>query len=72
MFYVKTEIGDYCTIKTEITDENVFTRCPKCGCEHSIDLVEILQDGDADLFSTSVFCTACTPSHREGAKPSAY
>ena len=27
MFYVKSQIGENSAIVTEITDENVFTRC---------------------------------------------
>jgi hypothetical protein len=27
----------------EITDENVFTRCPGCGDEVSVDLAELFQ-----------------------------
>ena len=33
MFYVKSQIGENSAIVTEITDENVFTRCPDCGSE---------------------------------------
>lgn len=44
MFYVKTKINDETTITTELTDENVFTHCPKCGTEFPVDLVEILGD----------------------------
>ena len=31
MFYIKTRKPNGKTIRTEITDENVFTRCPDCG-----------------------------------------
>lgn len=33
MFYLKTKLANGKVIKTEITDENVFTRCPDCGRE---------------------------------------
>ena len=60
MFYIKTK--QYCgkTTTTEITDENVFTRCPECGREMPVDLAEIFADGEGDLFSTQVVCAACT------------
>ena len=59
MFYIKTK--QYCgkTINIEITDENVFTRCPECGREMPVDLAEIFADGEGDLFSTQVVCAAC-------------
>ena len=65
MFYIKTK--QYCgkTITTEITDENVFTRCPECGREMPIDLAEIFADGEGDLFSTHVFCAACSKASTE-------
>jgi len=47
-------------ITTEITDENVFTQCPGCGSEVSIDLVELFSDGAGDLFGTAVYCADCT------------
>lgn len=60
MFYVKTKINDETTITTELTDENVFTHCPKCGTEFPVDLVEILGDGNSDLFGTAVYCAECS------------
>ena len=65
MFYIKTKQHSGKTITTEITDENVFTRCPECGREMPIDLAEIFADGEGDLFSTQVFCAACTNESAE-------
>ena len=59
MFYVKTQFNEETTLTTEITDENVFTRCPRCGSEIRSDLVDILADGDGDLFGTTVLCDDC-------------
>jgi hypothetical protein len=56
MFYVKQDFG-YAEVKTEITDENVFTTCPKCGCELNVDLVELFSDREADLCGTAVYCS---------------
>ena len=59
MFYVKTSFG-CADVVTEIHCDNVFTRCPECGSELSIDLAEVFTDEDADLECTSILCSACT------------
>ena len=66
MFYLKTKMPNGEVVKTEITDENVYTRCPDCGRELPVDLVEIFSDGEGDLYSTNIICSACTKKH--GAK----
>lgn len=58
MFYVKTQISEDAEIKIEIND-NVFTTCPECGKEFKIDLQSLLEDGESDLYSTSVLCKDC-------------
>ena len=60
MFYIKTKQHSGKMVSAEITDENVFTRCPECGREMPVDLAEIFADGEGDLFITQVFCAACT------------
>ena len=45
MFYLKTQMPNGGVAKTEITDENVYTRCPDCGRELPVDLVEVFSDG---------------------------
>ena len=60
MFYIKTREPGARVVRTEITDENVYTRCPDCGRELPIDLAEVFSDGEGDLFSTSIICSACT------------
>lgn len=60
MFYTKTQLPGGKVVKTEITDENVYTHCHDCGRELSVDLVEVIADGEGDLVSTSIICTACT------------
>jgi len=64
MFYTKTAIGNT-TIETEINDETVFTRCPRCGKEISIDLQEQFASGDFSLCGSVVFCTNCS-ARKEG------
>lgn len=60
MFFVKTRIDNNTVLTTEITDENVFTHCPDCGAEVQIDLAELAEDGELDLFGTSVCCPECS------------
>jgi hypothetical protein len=62
MFYVKQNFG-YAEVTTEITDENVFTRCPECDKEIAVDLVELFSDGEGDLFSTTCLCRECSKKH---------
>ena len=42
MFYVKEPIMDNMEFQMEITDKNVFCRCPVCGKEVSVNLEEVL------------------------------
>lgn len=63
MFYVKAKISKCAHINAEITDENVFNRCPDCGCEHAVDLVAVIKGG-GDLYGTSVYCDECAKRHR--------
>ena len=65
MFYIKTKQHSGKMVSTEITDENVFTRCPGCGREMPVDLADIFADGEGDLFSTKIFCAACTKASAE-------
>ena len=65
MFYVKGKINGK-TVKTEITDENVFTTCPDCGCEEMFNLAEVfadakeIADDSIDIFGTEIVCSNCT------------
>lgn len=68
MFYVKEKMNDVMEISIEISDENVFCHCPICGSEVSVDLAEILSDGESDLFATAVFCSECSKKIRDGGK----
>jgi hypothetical protein len=63
MFYTKKTLPNGRTIKTELTDENVFTRCPVCDCELSVDLQELFADGETDLCGTAIYCSACSKNY---------
>lgn len=65
MFYVKTKIGEGCTLRTEITDENTYTICIDCGNEIQIDLDEVIIDGHIDLYGMGVRCEECSYKHAE-------
>ena len=60
MFFVKEKLSDAVEVSVEITDENVFTRCPGCGDEVSVDLAELFSDGVSDLYGTAVYCDECS------------
>ena len=60
MFYVKEPINDAMEVTVEISDENVFCRCPVCGREGLVDLGEVLGDGKGDLSGTAVLCEDCS------------
>lgn len=60
MFYIKTKQPGGKTVNTEVTDENVFTRCLECSKEISVDLAELFSDGEGDLYSSGIICEDCT------------
>ncbi len=67
MFYTKTQIGEDTQLTTEITDENVFTRCVECGVELQVDLVELASDEHFDLCDTGIYCSKCSFKRWKGA-----
>lgn len=46
--------------KLFIEDDNVYTRCPRCGKEMQIDLGGAVIDGALDLYGTSWYCERCS------------
>lgn len=60
MFYVKTQLGEAVELIVAIQEDNVVTYCPGCGKEIAMDLTELLQSGDHDLYSTRVYCAQCS------------
>lgn len=63
MFYVKTQLARWNEIETEITDKNVFCRCPHCGREVQVNLSWFAGDEDFDINSTSVLCIPCSAAY---------
>lgn len=59
MYFIKAELADGITIRSEITGENVYCTCPKCGAEVPVDLGAAVTEDGLDLYGTSVFCEAC-------------
>lgn len=59
MFYMKHK-GK----KLEIREDNVYTICPECSKEHTVDLQEILASGETDLYGTAVYCPTCSEAYR--------
>lgn len=66
MFYVKTQIGEAVELTVAIQDDNIVTRCPACGREFAIDIVELFRDGESDLYGTAVYCAECSRKRSEG------
>ena len=64
MLYVKAKT-DEAEIKVVITDENVYTVCPDCGKEHMVDIIDLCENGDFDLYGTSVYCPECGKKRRK-------
>ena len=60
MFYVKTQLSAETTLTSEITNENVFTRCPRCGSEITVDLVELFSNCGGDLVDMPLLCVDCS------------
>ena len=49
MFYVKEQLNDAMEVSVEINDENVYCRCPKCGCEVQVILMSLMNLKKPDL-----------------------
>lgn len=65
MFYVKSEISEGITLRSEINSENVYTHCIDCGHEIQIDLDEMIVDGHLDLYGLGCRCEACSFKHAQ-------
>lgn len=59
MFYVKTRLNDETIITTEITPDNVYTRCDICGREMRVNLFDLIDDED-DAAEPGFLCCRCT------------
>ena len=66
MFYIKTKIAEGVTLDTEFNGE-VMTRCPCCGDEIKIDLMEYAEEPNFDIYGTSIYCEACSEKMRDTA-----
>ncbi len=60
MFYVKERMNERVNLTLGITDDNVYTKCPRCGKEVKVNLGEVFKVGDVDLFETVVLCAECS------------
>lgn len=60
MFYVKQKISEDAEIRIDITDENVFTRCTKCGKEIPVNIEEMIGEYGGDLYGTTICCSKCS------------
>lgn len=53
MFYAKEKLGESAELAVELTEENVYCKCPVCGREVPVDLAAVFADGEGDLVSTA-------------------
>ena len=60
MFYVKAQLADGVTIKSEIRNGNVVAHCHCCGNEMPVNLADVLEDGTNDLEGTQLLCRECS------------
>lgn len=60
MFYVKTKLNENTAIMIDITDDNVFTKCPDCGNEVQVELDDYVGDEEFELYGSFVFCPECS------------
>ena len=65
MFYIKENLNDTTSISVEI--KNVYCRCPQCGAEVPVDLSVFWTAENFDIFSSAVYCDACTLKRLKGA-----
>lgn len=54
MFYLKDDGR-----KMPIECDNVFTVCPECGAEVTVDLADVVTEEGLDLYGLGVYCDAC-------------
>ena len=67
MFYVKTQLNRDAMIEIDITDTNVFCRCPFCGQEVPVDLDDVVQDENFSIADSEVACGKCSRRFLPGA-----
>ncbi len=60
MFYVKTQLNDDAMLEVDITETNVFCRCPLCGSEVPVDLDDFTGDEEFSVYSSEVACAKCS------------
>lgn len=60
MIYVKKQFEDM-TIKFDLYEDEVFSSCPVCGKEHSVEpeeLADLINQGN-DFSGTIYYCNEC-------------
>lgn len=60
MFYVKFAAWTGVKI-VQLTEKNVYTKCPECGKDHIVNLEELIKEGKGfNLRTTRVLCPKCS------------
>lgn len=61
MFYIKKKIDNDIELRVDLYDDEIYTKCPKCGKEINVeteDLKLVLKEGD--LSSSTLYCEECS------------
>ncbi len=66
MFYVKTQLNNDAMLEVDITDTNVYCRCPFCGAEVPVDLDDFTGDEDFSVNTSEVACEKCSRKYLAG------
>lgn len=66
-YYIKgtTKAGEPVTLPIE--PDSVYTHCPDCGREHTVDIVDLAAAGDFDLYGSAIYCHECADKRRRAA-----
>ena len=64
-YYIKgtTKAGEPVTLSIE--PDSVYTHCPDCGREHTVDIVDLAAAGDFDLYGSAIYCHECADKRRQ-------
>lgn len=60
MFYIKQKNGDVL-----ITHHNAFTKCPRCGKEVQVDILDFVLRDPRDLMGIELYCDKCKEAMKD-------
>ena len=60
MFYAKAKLSENAELAVELTEENVYCKCPVCGREVSVNLAAVFAGGEGGVASRAGLCAHFT------------